>query len=76
MSMKVEVDAVDAEMISLLRRVTGVYQVLNWDSSMAKDVTIKVEIKFPPGSTVPEAAIEAVNECVGKCVRAFHTPTG
>ena len=71
MSMKVEVDAVDAEILSVLRKATDIYEVLNWDSSISKDVTIKVEIKYPPGGSVPTAAIAAVNDCIGKCVSAF-----
>ncbi len=74
MSMKVEVDAVDAGIIACLKKATGIYSVMNWDVSVSKDVTIKIEIKFPPTGLVPTAAIAAVNECVGKCVQAFSSP--
>jgi hypothetical protein len=68
--MKVEVKAVDAALLTALRSAKA-NQCMSWDSSIRNGVVIKVEITYPLGSTVPNAVLDAVNECITDCNTAF-----
>lgn len=70
MSVKVEVNLEDARMLALLiaAKARG---CMSWDVNIPDGVTMKVEIAFPIGTTVPAVALDSVNACIAACNKAF-----
>ena len=70
MTFRVEVDAIDAELLSVMKRANA-RGCLQWDSNLKDGVTLKVEIGHPIGTTVPTGVMDAVNKCIAECVAAY-----
>jgi hypothetical protein len=69
MSMKVEVDAVDAELIAVLRRCKA-SSVMAWDVTLAPGVTMKVDVNYPLTYSIPASIISAVTACIAASIEA------
>lgn len=73
MSMKVEIDAVDAELISALRKCKA-SSVMAWDVTLAPGVTMKIDVSYPLTYSIPSAIISAVTACIGASIDASKAP--
>lgn len=73
MSMRVEVDAVDAELIAVLRKHKAA-SAMGWDVTLAPGVTMKVEVTYPLTYSIPDAIITAVTTCIGASIEAAKPP--
>lgn len=73
MSMKVEVDAVDAELIGALRKYKA-SSVMSWDVTLAPGVTMKIDVNYPLAHTIPPAIISAVTACIANSIEASKAP--
>ena len=71
--MKVEVDAIDAEMIAMLRKHQA-YGVMSWDVTLRPGVTMKIEVNYPITYSVPPEIISAVTACIADSIDAL-TPS-
>lgn len=69
MSMKVEVDAVDAELIAALRRCKA-SSSMSWDVTLAPGINMKIDISYPLTHSIPEAIITAVTTCIAASIDA------
>ncbi len=69
MSMKFEVDAVDAELIAVLRRCKA-SSSMAWDVTLAPGITMKVDISYPLTYSIPERIISAVTTCIAESINA------
>jgi hypothetical protein len=69
-SVKVEIDLLDAKLLSLLEK-SKASACMSWDTNIREDVRIKVELTYPIGSQVPTTAIDEINSCITDCVTAF-----
>lgn len=67
MSMKVEVDAVDAEMIAMLRKYKA-SRVMSWDVTLLPGVTMKIDIDHPLTYSVPSEIVAAVTACIADSI--------
>jgi hypothetical protein len=70
MTVKVEIDPSDAEFLAYLKRA-HLKRCMSWDNNLAPDVTIKIEIAYGIGGSIPMQAIEAVNKCITECAAAY-----
>lgn len=71
MSMKVEVDSVDAEVVSALRRCKA-SSVMSWDVTLAAGVTMKVDVSYPLTYSIPASIISAVTACIAASIEAVR----
>lgn len=69
MSMKVEVDAVDAELIAALKRYKASSN-MSWDVTLAAGVTMKVDVSYPLSYSIPATIISAVTACIAASIEA------
>lgn len=72
MSMKIEIDAIDAEVLSILKKHDA-RGCLSWDVTIASGVTMKMQLTMPLGAEAPAMAIDAINACMGACIAAFQS---
>jgi len=70
MSVKVEVDILDAVLLARLRDAKAVAS-MSWDSNIREDVKIKVELTYPLGSKMPTKVMDTINACITDCITAF-----
>lgn len=70
MSMKVEIDHIDAELLCLLKQAKA-SRVMNWDTSIREGVTLKIHIDYGLTDVIPQSAFDAINRCIADCVSAF-----
>jgi uncharacterized protein YejL (UPF0352 family) len=73
MSMKVEVDAVDAELIAVLRKHKA-SSSMSWDVTLAPGITMKVDISYPLTHSIPDRIISAVTTCIADSINAAKPP--
>jgi len=73
MSMKVEIDAVDAELIGILRKYKA-SSVMAWDVTLAPGVTMKIEVNYPLTYSIPAAIISAATACIADSIDAAKAP--
>ncbi len=69
MSMKVEVEAVDAELIAILRKYKA-SSVMSWDVTLVPGVTMKVDVNYPLTYSIPASIIAAVTACIAASIDA------
>lgn len=69
MSMKVEVDAVDAELIAALSKYKA-SSSMAWDVTLATGVTMKIDVGYPLTYSIPDAIIAAVTTCIAASIEA------
>jgi len=73
MSMKVEIDVVDAELLSALRKCKA-SSVMAWDVTLAPGVTMKIDVNYPLTYSIPAAIISAVTACIAASIEAAKVP--
>jgi hypothetical protein len=73
MSMKVEIDAIDAELLGALRKCKA-SSVMAWDVTLAPGVTIKVDVNYPLTYSIPAAIVSAVTTCIAASIEAAKAP--
>lgn len=69
MSMRVEVDAVDAELIAALRKCKA-SSAMAWDVTLAPGITMKVDISYPLAYSIPDRIVSAVTTCIAASIEA------
>lgn len=75
MSMKVEVDLLDAQMLSVLTSAAAKISQ-EWDVTLLNGLSLHITLSCKPHNDIPQSRIDQVNACIGELIKIARSDKG